>query len=112
MSIHPFLGFAAEPVDIGVELTTIDSPDAATADLYPGQLVRANQGVYLAHTDREVGRNVIEGKQAGLDNRPAVLGGSEIGLTHAARLARMTIFTWLCQRLLLFEGSLTTASRR
>lgn len=108
MSVNPLLGFAPEPVHISVELTTINSPDAATADLYPGQLIGADQRVDLTDADREVGRNVIEGKQAGFDNRPGVLGGSETGLAHAQRLARMTIFTWLCRRLLLFEGRWAT----
>ena len=111
MSIHPLLGFLPEPVHIGVELTAIDSPDAPTADLYPGQLIGANQRVDLADADREVGRNVIEGEQAGLDNRPGLLGGSEAGLAHATSVARMVIFTWFCRRLLLFEGHCATYLR-
>ncbi len=104
MSIYPLLGFAAEPIHIGVELTTVNSPDAATPDLYPGQLIGADQRVDLADAHRQVGRNVIEGEQAGLDNRPGVLGGSAAGLAHIPSVARMSIFTWLCRRLLLFEG--------
>ncbi len=110
MSVYPLLGFSPEPVHICVELTTINPPDTATTDLYPRQLIGANQRVDLTDTDCKIGRNVIEGEQAGLDNRSGIFRGSETGLTHRIRLARMTIFTWLCRRLLLFEGLLATGS--
>lgn len=108
MSVYPLFGLAPEPVDIGVELAPVDSPDASTADLYPGQLIGPNQRIDLPDADGEVRRNVIEGQKAGLDNRPRVIGSSETGLAHGVRLARMTIFTWFCRRLLLFEGSWVT----
>lgn len=104
MSVHPLFGLAPEPIHVGVELAPVDPPDASTADLYPGQLIGTNQRVDLPDTDGEVRRNVIEGQQAGLDNRPGVIGSSETGLAHGLRLARMTFFTWFCRRLLLFEG--------
>ncbi len=108
MSVHPFLGVAAEPVHISVELATINPPDAAPSDLYSGKLIRADQRVDLANADCEIGRDVIEGEETRLDTRPGVLGGSETGVAHTARLALMTIFTWLCRRLWLFEGLLAT----
>ena len=112
MSVHPLFCVAAQSVHISVELATINPPDAASSDLYSGELIGADQRVDLANADCEISRDVIEGEETRLDTLPCFLGGSETGVAHTARLALMTIFTWLCRRLWLFEGLLATSSRR
>ena len=55
----PLTRFFVKPLDVRLELLTVDSPDPAPAHLDRRQLARADEGVCLRHADGEVGRDVL-----------------------------------------------------
>lgn len=67
MLLSPLLRLPVEPLDVALELTAVDAPEAATADLDPGQLAGPDQGVDLRNRDVEISGHVLERQKARLD---------------------------------------------
>lgn len=67
MILSPLLGFFVEPVDVFLELTTIDSPHAAAPDLDSGELAGTDERVDLGHADAQVGGNSVQGEETRFD---------------------------------------------
>lgn len=75
MLTSPLLGFLVQLFQVGVELTSVDPPDAPAADLDRRKGPRPDQRVDLGNTDAEIGRNILEGHEARLDIRRSALSG-------------------------------------
>jgi hypothetical protein len=59
MFLSPDLGLVVEPLDKGLELSSVYSPYTPAPDLYGRELAGANEGVSLRHADVEVDRDVL-----------------------------------------------------
>jgi hypothetical protein len=87
MGLGPLLSLVVQPVDVGLELGLVDTPNAAPADLDRGQLARANERVDLRDADAQVGGDVLEREEAWLDGR-LVPATSRAGFrAHAPKIA-------------------------
>lgn len=67
MFLRPALGFLVEPLDVFLELASVDPPHPAAPDLDSGQLARTDQRVDLGDADAQVGGDVIQGEEARFD---------------------------------------------
>lgn len=78
----PRLRLFVEPFHVGLELLAIDPPYPAAPDLDRGKVPRADECVHLRHAHTEVGRDVLEGEEPGLDARTGL-----VLLRHRATLS-------------------------
>lgn len=74
--LRPFVSLLVKPLDIGLELSPIDTPDAASADLDGRQASRPHQGIDLRATDIQKFRDVLEGHEARLTRASSGSGHS------------------------------------
>lgn len=58
-----------QPVDVGVQLCSVDAPHATPSDLHCREITRSNKGIDLRHAHVEVRGDVLQSKQAWLDAR-------------------------------------------
>lgn len=60
-------GILMKPVDVGVELRSIDPPHAAPSDLHGRELTGSNEGIDLRDAHIQVCGDIFQSKQARLD---------------------------------------------
>lgn len=66
----PGFRFIVQPIHVGLELPSINPPDATAPQFDGREIARAHQGVHLGDAHIKEGRNVLEGEEAGLDDGP------------------------------------------
>ena len=69
MFLSPRLSFLMQPIEIGVELVAIDSPDPSAPKFDRRQITGTHERVDLRDAHAQVIRNVLEGQVAGLESR-------------------------------------------
>lgn len=69
MSLSPLLRFFVEALEVGLELCSVDTPNAAAPDLHRRQIPGAYERVHLRDAHAEVGRNILESHESRLDVR-------------------------------------------
>ena len=67
MRFSPRLSLFVQFLDVGLELLPVDPPHAATADLDGRELARPHQRVDLGNADAQIGGDVFEREEPGLD---------------------------------------------
>lgn len=67
MLSSPRLRFLVKALHVCLELVTVDAPDASAADLDRRQLPGPNQRIDLRNAHAQVGRDVLERQESGLD---------------------------------------------
>jgi hypothetical protein len=60
VGLGPLLGLLMEPLDIGLELPSIDPPDASAADLDRRKVARSDERIDLGHAHVEVIGDIFE----------------------------------------------------
>lgn len=84
MFSSPFACLVVQPLDVVLELLTVDPPHTATPDLDGRQLARAHQRVDLRDAHAEIGGDIFEREQARLDaGRAPTSFGSLMRIGHA-----------------------------
>jgi hypothetical protein len=61
----PLTSLVVEPLDVGLELTLVDTPHASPTDLYRREITATDERVHLLNADAQVDRDVLEGHEAG-----------------------------------------------
>lgn len=69
MLLGPGLSLLVETIDIGLELSFVDSPDAPPTYLDSRQFPRADEGIHLGNADTEVRGNVVQREKPRFDRR-------------------------------------------
>jgi hypothetical protein len=67
MQLGPFRGFPVKPVDVAVQFPLVDPPNAASAELYGGELAGPHEGIDLRGAHAEIGGDVFESEETGLN---------------------------------------------
>lgn len=75
MRFSPRLRFLMKALDVGLELLSIDAPDAATPDLDRRELSRADQGIHLRDADTQIRGDVLQREESRLDLVAGLVGG-------------------------------------
>ena len=83
MLAGPRTRFFVQPLDVRLELVPIDPPHSSAADLDRRQVPRSNERIDLRNADAQVGRDIFEREEAGLDGPSALL----VLLGHRANLS-------------------------
>jgi hypothetical protein len=87
MRSGPLLGLVVEPFHVGLQLTFVDPPLTAAADLYGGELTGSDEGVSLGDAHVEVDRDVLEFQEPRLDSRGRLPRRGSSRAAHEAILA-------------------------
>ena len=100
--LRPGLGLFVQPFHVGLELPSIDPPDAAAPDLDRGEITRTDERVDLGDAHAEIRRHVVEGEKAGLYRRAlrgAVLLRHRVKLPpDCDRFIYLNAFAYVCAR--------------
>ena len=75
MLFSPHLRLFVKAIDIGLQLLAVDPPHSSAPDLDRGELARSNERVDLRNADAQVGRDVFESQESGLDVGPRLFRG-------------------------------------
>lgn len=67
MVLRPLLGFLVEPLDVLLQLPSIDTPHAPAPDLDRRQLAGAHERINLGNADTQIGRHIVQSQKARLD---------------------------------------------